>query len=478
MFRVTTSQTVASTLRELSRLGAASGRLQADLSSGVRIRRPSDDPRGAAVVLTQRAEVQRQSTRLTAVNEARTRLQDANSRLLDVQQIMVKARTLALQGRQSVDPGEREILANEADRLLDTLVDLANTRHEGEALFGGMDLNTTPYQPTDAGAAIRYAGHALPGGTLFGDGSMMSVTYAGSGVFDSGGRGATLVTSQTGAAAGIGTSSARGVRQLTVRHTLTTYAGTSGVQAGASSVAGDTILGPFGTHQLTINDVSGTGAFGTISLNGGPPVSYSSSDADLAIVGPDGELVSVDTTSITAGFAGTVSLTAQGAASIDGGATETAIDFSANQGLIDSRDGSIAYIDSQAVRRTGTDVVDFADTGDVFQTVARLRDELRNFDGQNPGEVSAALGRRLIDFDRLSDHLLGVVGDQAVSLEQLDRIQARAEDRQLLAEQALGLAEGTDYATAALELQQQQTAIQFSLASIVRVFDLSVLNYL
>ena len=478
MFRVTMTQTVASTLRELTRQGAAAGKLQADLSSGVRIRRPSDDPRGTEVVLTQRAELRRQATRLTAVNEARARLQNANSQLLDAQQVLVKARTLVLQGRQSVDPGEREILANAADRLLDTLRNLANTRHEGETLFGGMDLLTTPYPSAASSVGAVYSGSEQPGNTLFGDGTTLDVTYAGSTVFDSGDRGSTLVSSSTGAAAGLGTSSARGIRQLTVRHTLTTFAGGSGVQAGTSSASGDTILGPAGAHQLTINDVSGTGAFGTISLNGGPPVSFTNADSDLSVSGPIGEQVYVNTTNITAGFSGTISITANGSLSVDDGVTETAIDFSANQGLTDSRDGTITYLDSQQIRRSGTGVVEFSETADVFQTLARLRDELRNVDGQSHGDVSAALGRRLDDLDRLSDHLLSVIGDQAVSLEQLDRMQTRAEDLQLLAEQSLAATEGTDYATAALELQQQQTAIQFSLASIVRVMEVSVLAYL
>jgi flagellin-like hook-associated protein FlgL len=263
-----------------------------------------------------------------------------------------------------------------------------------------------------------------------------------------------------------------------VQHTTTTYAAGSGVQPGASSAAGDTVIGPAGAHQLVINDTSGTGAFGTVSLNGGPAVIYTNANTDLAVIGADGEVVHVDTTAISAGFAGSVAITANGTLSIDGGTTVTAIDFIANQGIVDGGDGSIAYIDSQNVRRTGEDAVEFADTLDVFATLARLRDELRNAEGRSPQENSAALGRRLSDFDRLSDHLLGVIGDQGVTLQQFDQMQARAEVRELLAEQTLAETEGTDYATAALQLQQQQAAIQFSLASIVRVFDSSILNYL
>ncbi len=478
MFRVTMSQTLASTQAELTRRSATAAKLQADLATGVRIRRPSDDPRGQQIVLNQRAQLQQVESRLRSIAETRSRLDHAHRQILDVQQLFVQAKTLALQGRQATDQSERDILAAQVDRLLETLVQLANATHEGEPLFAGADLNATPFSTDSPTGEATYTGSTLPGQRWLADGTVVDVLYSGADVFQPGGRGDTLVIGQTGAAAGLGTSSARGTRSLLVQHTATLVSPGSGVQAGASSPGGDTILGPAGTHQLTLVDESGTGAYGTVSLNGGPPVAFTSADTDLRVTGPGGEVVYLDLSNITPGFNGTVDLTGEGTLSVDGGVTSVPIDYSSAQGVLDSRDGTITYIDSRGIVRPGTDLVEFTETLDAFQTLARLRDELRNVDRLPAQELAAALGRRLDDLDRISTHLLAVVGDQSATLQQLDRMQSLSEDLQLQVQQLLADTEGTDYAAATIALQEQQTWMQFSLATIVRLFDISVLNYL
>src|SRR5439155_11953260 len=100
-------------------------------------------------------------------------------------------------------------------------------------------------------------------------------------------------------------------------HTSTTYQAGSGVQTGSGSAAGDTVIGPAGAHQLTIVDTSGTGAAGTVSLDGGPAVAFTNADTNLKVSGPNGQVVFVDTTAITANFNGTVNITANGTVSVD-----------------------------------------------------------------------------------------------------------------------------------------------------------------
>src|SRR5262249_39694406 len=147
--------------------------------------------------------------------------------------------------------------------------------------------------------------------SLFGKNNL-DVLYSGQAVFGATNRGATTVIGTTGAKAGSGTDTATANTQLLVSHTLTTFASGSGVAAGTSSAAGDTIIGASGTHKLTINDTSGNGSAGTISLNGGPPVSYDSSQTNLKVQGPNGEVVYLDTTAMTPGFNGTIDMTATG----------------------------------------------------------------------------------------------------------------------------------------------------------------------
>ena len=143
-----------------------------------------------------------------------------------------------------------------------------------------------------------------------------------------------------------------------VKHTSTTFAGTSGVTSGKSGAARDTVIGPAGANKLAIKDTSGKGAAGTVSLNGGKNVAFTNLDADLKVIGPLGEVVYINTTSIAAGFNGSVAMTANGTLSADAGATSVPIDFSENQIVKNASTGEETKVDSRKIRKTGTHYTD------------------------------------------------------------------------------------------------------------------------
>ncbi|MCA9054796.1 MAG: hypothetical protein KDA75_13235 [Planctomycetaceae bacterium] len=477
MFRVTHQNMLQFHQTDSTRQNAEILRLQAQISSGVRIQRPSDDPAGEALVLRQRDLVQRLETKVGGIERIRARVTTAYQSVLNAQQLFVRAKTIALDGRQTTDPDAREVLAREVDGLLAQLQTLANTTANGESIFGGANFDGEPFRFAVDGTPSHYVGSEQFGvGHI--DGELAAVTHlSGNQVFQQILRSAPVFTGDTGAAAGSGTSSARGTRELQVTQLTTGFAGGSGVQSGLSAAA-DTILGPVGVNSLAIRDTSGTGAGGVVSLNGGPEIAFTSADTDLAVAGPRGEVVHLDMTAITAGFDGTIDLSTTGTLSIDGGATTVAIDYSANQAVIDSRDGSVLYVDSTAIHRSGASRIDLAGTADAFAVLAQLRDELRNSPGLSNGDRDAALSRRLDDIDRISNHLLSVVGEQSITLERLDGVQARTEQFLLDARSRLSEVEETDFPQAILELQSQQLRLQFSLATAAKMFDVSVLNFL
>ncbi len=476
MQRVTFNQLLAYNRAQATRQTANAARLQAQISSGKRIAKPSDDPAGQRLILHQQSVIRSLEATRDAIGTARNQLNTSHRAVLEAQQVFVKAQSLALQGRQATDPAEIEAIAREIDSLLQRLTSIANTRVGGESLFGGDDTLSDPFTTSQPGDIPHYQGSHQSGVRVIG-GESLQVLYAGSDVFRTTGRGDTLILGSTGATPANGTSSARGVRELNIRHGITSFFGTSGIQAGTGT-GSDTIVGPPGAHVLTIHDTSGTGTSGTVSLNGGPEVAFTSSDTNLVVTGPAGEIVHLDTTAMTPGFSGTIDLAASGFASIDGGLTEVPVDFSANQTLIDSRDGSVIHVNTQNVLRSGTDYVDLTATADAFQVLSQLQADLRNLADLPASERDAALSRRLEDIERIQTHLLGIVGEQSVTLQTLDSMQQRTEDLLLSAESRLTEVQGTDYAQAVLQLQAEQTLLQFSLTSAVRLFDFSIIPFL
>jgi len=455
-------------------LGAA---LNVQVSTGVRVHKPSDDPSAQKTILNQNSILSRLDALSSVVSTTRTTLSESNQHLLDAQQLLVQAKEIAMQARDEQDPTVRQTFVSQLDGILTQLDVIANAQSNGEYLFSGTSLQTKPYSGIAAGQPV-YQGSSGPATAHVAGGETITVNNSGQRVFQPTTSGSLVVFGNTGVKNGSGVSTGSATTQLTVRHTGTVYSGGSGIQAGTSSVGGDTILGSTGTHRLTITDTSGTGASGTISLNGGESVSFTSADTDLRITGPNGEVIFINTQSITAGFNGTIDLTGNGTLSIDGGLTEVPIDFSGNQIVTSSLSSSVQSFDTTNVSRAGSASVQPAETADLFQSVIALRDTLLNTHQLSAEEQDRAFALRLQDLDLASNHLLTIIGEQSVSLQNLDRTDTRLAELKLSAQTVLSNAQGTDYFAAVSQLQEQQTLLQFTMQSLTMMSSVSLVDFL
>ncbi len=476
-----TPQLAAATARRF--LGIQSKELfevQQQISSGVRIQRPSDDPTAVRRSLIQRDRLERIDAQVTSLTHVQSRLEQFHVQLREAGSLILRARNVALSAQQATDPAETQVLAAELDGVLIQLDSVANSSDEQGYLFAGTALNVRPFPNVFASEnQTAYAGTGDPTELLLAGGVRRLALLPGDQVFQPIRREATeLVGNATGATTAGGPDTIVGFREVIVRHTLTTFGGVSGVQAGTSSAGRDTLIGPTGVHSLQIVDTSGTGAGGTVSLNGGDPVPFTSAHTDLRVTGPGGEAVSLNTTSIQAGFSGTVQLTAAGTISLDGGVTTVPLNFGSNEALVDSRDGTVVHLDLSGVRRTGTDFLEAPGTSDVFSAVRNLRDDLLNTRGLTNSDRSSALERRLTDLDRVHDHVLDVLGVQAVSLEQIERLKVRSEDLAHAEELALSETVSTDFTAAVLRLRELQSVQEFTMAVVGRLLTPNLLNFL
>jgi len=464
----------------ISRLNQTAYRLQQaqqQLSTGDRLHRPSDDPLAVRHALLQEDRISRLEASIEATQHTRSRLSQAHVQLRDAHQLFVRAREIGLSAQQATDDSERKIFAQEAQGLLDQLVNLANSSDEVGFLFSGTETRTKPFELNASGTNVTYSG--TPFATqlhLAGDADRAALA-PGDRIFLSANRQDTVIVGNTGIGSGPGVDTAAGVQSLEVVHTSTTYA-SGGVAAGTSSTSGDTIIGATGTHTLQLNDTSGTGAAGTISLDGGPEIAFTSADTDLRLLGPSGDVVYVDTTSISPGFNGSVDILANGTVSVDGGATTTAIDFSTNQQITNSLDGSIVHLDTSTAQRPGTDDIELAGTSNAFTALIELRDELLSGNSRSSVEQREALGRRLTEIERVEGHLLDEIGAQSVTIENLDQLVTRTEDRQLEQVAAHAETSDADLAAATLELQELLNLQQFTMAAVSQLMQPNLLQFL
>ena len=483
--RITSETQYQQALLNIQSSFARINELQGQIASGKRVQIASDDPSAMSVILRNKLQDGRITSDLRMIDDTTQKLQATVDSLTQVQDILTSVKNVALQANNATTSAATyDTMSNQVNLAINQLLSLANQKlPDGSYMFGGTASSTPPFavagtnssnQPT----SIAYRGSLQDGEVVVSQTIKATTLISGNDVFQSRSRTATAYIGSTGAAAGTGTDSANNAGSLTVKHLLTTYSPGSGVAAGTSSATGDTIIGPSGSNTLTINDTSGTGASGTVSLNGGPAVPFTNADTNLQVTGPDGAVVSLDTSSVTPGFTGSVAITATGTMSVDGGATTVPIDFSANQVVTNGSTGQITNVDSTNIRRAGTDQLHYSGTMDLFQTLMSLRDTIANKDGLSAADRSEDLQKLLGEIDRSVQHISNVVGGQAVQAESLSNLKGHLTQFQVNLTESTDNLEAADATAAIVDLQQQMNLYQASLQVAVQLNSLTLLNFL
>ena len=457
---------------------------QRQISSGVKLQRSSDDPiafRHATALQTQLGEL---TAELGAIETGETLLNTSLSRLQEANDLITRARSLAQQGVQATGESERDALAVEAEGLLRQLKNIAVSRFSGSYLFGGTRTDQAPFEFSESeieGAVLNstYLGADVNGSIHIGNSLSIDNFYQGDSIFGSVlERGQTVVYGQHGIQPGGGTDNVVGRTTVELRHGATTFLGGSGLANGTDAAALNTIIGPVGTHEITIVDESGTGDFGTISINGGPETRFDNLSTNLLVEGVAGERVYVDTTGITAGFNGTIALESTGTVSTDGGISQTNIDFSDNQVITNSVTGQFVTLNTTEVRLAGESYLEFPGTSDLFQTLDELITDLRNGRGLGNQDLADSLDRRIAELESHSDNILHVVGQKATSLAVMEGLKFRNQDLSLEVQTKIVDIQATDIPTAVVRLENAQSLLQYTYAVTAQINSLGILQFL
>jgi flagellar hook-associated protein 3 FlgL len=306
VIRATDLSTIGVTLDHLRRQTVQFARAQEQVSSGRRVNRPSDDPAALHIGLRETRRIESLDARTKVLHHLRSTLSHTETSTREAHTILVRVREIAMSGRQSFEPAERQALAQELGTLRERLISIANSQNGGTALYGGTASDRLPFE-------------TAPDGT---------VTYVGS----------------------------------------------------------------------------------------EEPMNASSELGDGAAVLPVGRDVFQTT--------------------------------------------------------TGTDVID------TFAVIAELRSTLENAGTQPATVTGQQFAQSLGDLDQLGDHLLQSIGTQSLALEQIESAHSRFSDMKLESETLRSQALSADLPQSIVALQQAQTQSQFTMASLSKLFDTSLLNFL
>lgn len=183
--RVTDNATTRMVLATLQKQQEKVYTLQQQLSSGMRINAPSDDPASAQQALDMKVLIAANGQYSRNIDTGNTWLSQMDSSLSDMNNVMVRVRELATQMANGIyDAGARQNAANEIQGLKDQLISLGNTQIGGKYIFGGFVSDQPPFistdgVPTPADLAGDYKGTDDAINVQIDQQSFMAINYSG-----------------------------------------------------------------------------------------------------------------------------------------------------------------------------------------------------------------------------------------------------------------------------------------------------------
>jgi flagellin-like hook-associated protein FlgL len=114
---------------------------------------------------------------------------------------------------------------------------------------------------------------------------------------------------------------------------------------------------------------------------------------------------------------------------------------------------------------------------DVFQALIGLRDDLQNT-ALSDTALSQSLNQRIAQITTARNAVQDVTGEQSADLATLQTLSNSVSNSQLADQTRLGDLQGTDYAAAVVQMQQNQTALQAIYATTAQLLQPGFLNFL
>lgn len=159
-------------------------KVQEQISSGVKILKPADDPTGSARLmdLYKQIELNQQYSRNITIANGRQAIEETT--IAGVGDILQRVRELTIQANNAAFTGEnRQAITEEVKQLREQLLAMANTKDsEGAFLFAGFKEQTQPFTNT-AGGDVVYNGDQGQRSLQIGPSRQVASSDAGDDVF-------------------------------------------------------------------------------------------------------------------------------------------------------------------------------------------------------------------------------------------------------------------------------------------------------
>ncbi len=126
-------------------------RTQEQMSTGRKVLRLSDDPPALSQLLNVRAAVERNQQYMRNITDGLSYLDGADTALGTAGELLQKALEYAIQGANgTLEKDDMAAIGEQIDKMIDELVDIANTTVGGKYIFAGTKNDRPPFERFDA----------------------------------------------------------------------------------------------------------------------------------------------------------------------------------------------------------------------------------------------------------------------------------------------------------------------------------------
>jgi flagellar hook-associated protein 3 FlgL len=182
--RISTSQFMSMNVQTMDNQQAQLAQLYGEVSSGVSLNTPSDNPLGAAQAVQLSMQGSALSQYATNQSTGLTNLQSEDSTLSSVISVLQSVHTQLLSaGNATLNDTNRTAIASTLQQLQGQLVTLGNTTSPGGSyLFGGFQTTSQPFTQNSSGA-VQYNGDDGVASVQVSDSTSIATADSGSAVF-------------------------------------------------------------------------------------------------------------------------------------------------------------------------------------------------------------------------------------------------------------------------------------------------------
>ncbi|HEX3690072.1 MAG TPA: flagellar hook-associated protein FlgL [Solirubrobacteraceae bacterium] len=182
--RITTQMTTASVLSSINNVQDQLATTQQQLSTGLSINQPSDNPYGASLAVQLKNDLQGLSNYNSNITDGTAWASAADTSLQNITSMLQRAQELTVQSSNGVESStDLSATADEIDQLADAIKQEANTQYNGQYIFSGTASTTQPYSDS---TGDTFQGNTAAVSRQIGPGSTLQVNVDVSSVLGSG----------------------------------------------------------------------------------------------------------------------------------------------------------------------------------------------------------------------------------------------------------------------------------------------------